>query len=64
MHCIQLLQVPLCGLSDSIQSSWTALLASLRGFNGITKVLWAPQHEDQNIRGLAISECSLLVTGL
>jgi hypothetical protein len=56
MHCIQLLQVPLGGRLDSIQPSWTSLIASIQAVNGTTKVLWAPQHEDENTQGLAISE--------
>ncbi|KAJ5736761.1 uncharacterized protein N7483_001886 [Penicillium malachiteum] len=56
-HCVtvQLLQVPLRSPRDtSSRPWWTHLITSLQGVDGITKVVWASQHEDEKIQGIVI----------
>ncbi|KAK3320220.1 hypothetical protein B0T19DRAFT_434099 [Cercophora scortea] len=50
---VQLLQIPLSGGIQANESAWTSLISKLRGADGVEKVLWAAQHENSQVAGIA-----------
>ncbi|KAK3690190.1 hypothetical protein B0T22DRAFT_463142 [Podospora appendiculata] len=50
---VQLLQIPLSGGIQANEPAWTSLIEKLRGANGLVKVLWATQHENSQVAGIA-----------